>query len=172
MNAGSNSLSLFHIDGNDPTKLTLLGEPRNTNGEFPTTVAVSSKHQLACVANAGAVSGIACASYSPSHGLAPFDTLRNFNLNQTTPPVGLPNTISHIFFNNAQKVLYTTVKGMIPTNPSGFLSAYRVNGDRVSYENIRSSPDGSKLLFGTANIPGSMNISGSRWFIRRRNYLR
>ena len=41
VNAGSNTLSFFQIDGDDATKLTMLGDPVDTLGDFPTTVAMS-----------------------------------------------------------------------------------------------------------------------------------
>ena len=148
---------MFRIDRRNATKLTLLGEPQNTNGDFPISIAVSTKHRLVCVANSGATNGIACASYSSS-GLAAFDSLRNFNLDLATPPVGLNSSLSHTFFDNTENVLYTTVKGQTATNPTGFLSASRVIRGQVSYNSTRSSPDGISLLFGAVTIPGSTDI--------------
>ena len=148
---------MFRIDRRNATKLTLLGEPQHSNGDFPVSIAVSPKNRLVCVANQGAANGIACASYSSS-GLAAFDQLRNFNLNVTTPPVGLNSTISQPIFDNAEKVLYTTVKGQLASNPTGFLSASRVVRGQVSYDSTRSSPEGIALLFGVTTIPGSADI--------------
>lgn len=149
---------MFSIDEHDPTKLTPIGQPRNTNGEFPVSVAASAENNLVCVANTGAKSGITCASYSPFSGLGVFDNLRDFKLNQTTPPIGLANTISQVFFSEDERVLYATVKGLTSSNPVGWLSAFSVNDGRVSYKEIRSSPANTKILFGVATIPGSSNI--------------
>lgn len=88
VNPGSNTISLFIIDPADPTKLTLLGAPADTLGEFPMSVTISTKLKQACVANSGAKAGIACFSIS-AKGLTALDSgLRPFALNQTTPPSG------------------------------------------------------------------------------------
>ncbi len=42
VNAGSNTLSLFKIDEQEPTKLMRVGEPVDTMGEFPVSVAAST----------------------------------------------------------------------------------------------------------------------------------
>ena len=158
VNPGSNSLSMFSLDPNDPLKLTQLGSPVNTNGEFPVTVAVSGKYQLACVGNTGAVSGVACASYDPVKGLSAFDKLRDFKLNETTPPVDEYNSISTTFFSNDEEVLWSTVKGTPKLNTTGFLSGFRVENGKVGYEETRSSPAGTSVLFGATTIEGSTDI--------------
>ena len=157
VNPGSNTISVFRIDEYNATKLTLLGQPQDTKGEFPISIAVSTKNQLVCVANGGAINGITCASYS-SDGLGPFDQLRNFNLDLTTPPVGLGSTVSHVFFSDAEDVLFTTVKGTTATNPNGFLSASRVINGKVAYNDTRSSISNTTILFGAATIPGTTDI--------------
>lgn len=43
VNAGSNTLSMFTIDPTNAQKLTLVGKPANTLGEFPVSVAYSAK---------------------------------------------------------------------------------------------------------------------------------
>jgi len=144
---------MFTIDSTDPTKLTMVGQPANTLGEFPMSVAVSTALNQACVANSGAQAGIACFSMSCS-GLTPLDTsLRPFNLNQKTPPVGPTNTVSQTFFNADSTALITTVKGDPTVNNTGFLSIFPVNNNTVSTQETRSSPSGTAVLFGTALLP-------------------
>ena len=60
VNAGSNTLTMMTISADDPTNLTMIGNPVNTLGEFPVTVALSPKNTLSCVANTGAKAGLAC----------------------------------------------------------------------------------------------------------------
>lgn len=43
VNPGSNTLSLFNIDFGAPQQLTFIGEPANTLGDFPVSVAYSEK---------------------------------------------------------------------------------------------------------------------------------
>jgi hypothetical protein len=150
---------MFSIDSNDPTKLTLIGQPADTLGEFPMSLSLSTKLNQACVANSGAKNGIACFYMCQTNGLIPLDTaLRPFGLNQTTPPVGPTNTVSQTFFNADSSALITTVKGNPAVNNTGFLSVFPVVGNSVSTQETRSSPAGTAVLFGTALIPNSNNI--------------
>ncbi|TAQ86477.1 hypothetical protein B7494_g5199 [Chlorociboria aeruginascens] len=158
VNPGSNTASMFLIDPADPTKLTMVGQPVNTLGEFPISVTISAKLSQACVANSGAKAGIACFSMSAC-GLTPLDTaLRTFALNQTTPPKGPTNTVSQTFFNADSTALLTTVKGDPTVNNTGFLSVFPVVNNVVSTQDTQSSPSGTAVLFGSALIPGSPNI--------------
>lgn len=43
VNPGSNTLSLFNINFGAPQQLTIIGEPANTLGDFPVSVAYSEK---------------------------------------------------------------------------------------------------------------------------------
>ncbi len=115
-----------------------------------------------CVATTGARAGISCASFSPS-GLGQMDTLREFDLHQTTPPSAPPNTVSDTFFSSDHAMLLTTVKGVPMTNNNGFLSAFQVQRDNsgkasLGRVDVQSSLAGTKLLFGAASIPGSNSI--------------
>jgi hypothetical protein len=149
---------MFSISSTDPTKLTMVGTPVNTLGEFPMSVTLSTALQQACVANSGAKAGIACFSMT-STGLKALDTaLRPFNLRQTTPPKGPLNTVSQTFFNADSTALLTTVKGDPTVNNTGFLSVFPVVNGRVSTQDIQSSPAGTAVLFGSALIPNSNNI--------------
>ena len=55
---GSNTVSLFSIDAEDPTKLTQVGKAVPSGGEFPESVTINSKGTTACVLNGGAVNGV------------------------------------------------------------------------------------------------------------------
>ncbi|TRX91065.1 hypothetical protein FHL15_008047 [Xylaria flabelliformis] len=164
VNPGSNSVSMFAINPFDPTKLTLIGKPVAVPGEFPVTVAASERTKVVCVGTSGAVSGLSCSTYSPL-GIGAMDTLRPFDLGQTTPPVGPTNTVSHAFFSEDESTIFTTVKGNPATNKTGFLAAFPVTAQpglvgkaSVAQQGMRSSPEGTAVLFGTSLIPGSDNL--------------
>ncbi|OCL08836.1 hypothetical protein AOQ84DRAFT_221484 [Glonium stellatum] len=157
VNAGSNTLSLMEISAKSPSALKIVGEPATLPGEFPNTVAVSKKNKLACVAMTGAKAGISCASFS-TKGLGLMDNLRPFDLNQSTPPIGKFNTVSQTFFSTDESKLYTTVKGNPATNNTGFFSVFTVDHtNQLSAEDVRSSPNGTQILFGSTPIPDSPN---------------
>ncbi|KAK2766189.1 hypothetical protein FQN54_007705 [Arachnomyces sp. PD_36] len=158
VNAGSNTVSLFTINESDPTDLKLIGEPCDTLGDFPLSVGISAKLSQACVANSGTRAGIACFEITPT-GLAPLDyELRPFEIDQTTPPVGATNTVSHTFFNEDSTALLTTVKGDGTAENVGYLSSFPVVDGAVSRDDVRSSPNGTAVLFGSVNIPGTSSI--------------
>ncbi|KAL2810537.1 hypothetical protein BJX63DRAFT_423000 [Aspergillus granulosus] len=161
VNPGDNTLSQLKVSFHNPSKLTLVGSPAKIPGEFPNTVAASSKGNLVCVGTTGAKAGVSCTTYS-AKGLGELDALRPFDLNQTTPAVGPPNTVSHVLFSTDGSALYAIVKGDgTPENP-GFFSVFPVKygckpetAAYVSRADIRSSPEGTDLLFGAAIIPSS-----------------
>ncbi|KAF4952816.1 hypothetical protein FSARC_12558 [Fusarium sarcochroum] len=165
VNAGSNTLSLLTIHPEDPTKLKIVGEPAHLPGDFPNTVAVSFENKLVCVGLTGARSGISCGSFH-HHGLGTFDELRPFDLGQTTPPSGPPNTVSQTLFSDDESLLITLVKGNMATNSTGFVSVYPVEDSHtkgnkaksVSKTGTRSSPDGTMTLFGSQVIPGTSKV--------------
>lgn len=143
------------------SKQTLVGEPAKIPGDFPNTVAVSAKGRLVCVGTTGTKAGVSCTTYD-KHGLGSFDDLRPFELGQSTPPVGPANTVSQVLFSADESVLYATVKGDGTGNNTGHLSIFPIlYGDspetppNLSREDIRSSPNGTGLLFGSAIIPSS-----------------
>jgi hypothetical protein len=159
---------MLTISPADPTKLTLVGVPVVIPGEFPNTVAASTRNKLVCVGTTGAKAGISCASFS-GRGVGPMDELRPFDLGQTTPPTGPTNTVSHAFFSADENSLFTTVKGDPPANKTGFFSVFPVDCRKsgkgrgaatafsLSRNETRSSPQGTAVLFGSAVIPGSPN---------------
>jgi hypothetical protein len=90
------------------------------------------------------------------------DALRAFDIGQSTPPVGPLNTVSQTFFSSDESMLYTMVKGDPNVNNTGFLSVFSVekpaNGAPcLSIKETRSSPAGTAVLFGSANIPNMPN---------------
>ncbi|OTB02084.1 hypothetical protein M426DRAFT_265184 [Hypoxylon sp. CI-4A] len=162
VNAGSNSLSMFSISKEDPTKLTMVGQPAPVPGEFPNTVAASAKNKLACVGATGAVAGITCASFSKA-GLGAMDTLRAIDLGQTTPPKGPTNTVSQVLFSDDESSLFTFVKGDPTVNNTGFMSTLAVETStdcggalmaKAAAKDVRTSPNGTAVLFGSQIIPG------------------
>jgi hypothetical protein len=154
---------MLSIDPRDPTKLRMVGQPVSIPGEFPNTVAASAKNKLACVGTTGAKNGVSCSSFSRG-GLKAMDGLRSFDLKQTTPPVGPTNTVSQLFFSDDESRLFATVKGDPAVNNTGFFSVFPIEGNpcqgaaSVASEDIRSSPDGTAVLFGSAIIPGSSSV--------------
>lgn len=157
VNAASNSVSIFSISWEDPTKLTLLGSPAGTNGDFPVTIGVSESLGMACVGHSGVLSGVSCASYS-SNGLGAFDTLRSIPLGQTNPPTGPTNGIADVFFTEDSSTLVVVVKGDGTSAHPGFIALYPVVAGKVSYSNCETHPAGTAVMFGSANIPGTNNI--------------
>jgi hypothetical protein len=163
VNAGSNTLSMFAIDAQDPTKLTMVGQPAKLPGEFPVTVGASAKHNLACVGMTGATAGISCAAFDAKQGLGAMDNLRAINLGQTTPPVGPTNTVSQVFFSDDQATMFATVKGDPTKNNTGFLASFPVNAAggqaaSVAAKGDQQSPEGTAVLFGSSAIPGSADL--------------
>lgn len=162
VNAGSNTLSMLSISKSDPTKLQMVGAPVALPGEFPNTVAASGKNNLVCVGTTGAKAGVSCSSFS-AQGLGKMDGLRAFDLGQSTPPIGPTNTVSQVFFSGDESMLFTTVKGDPAVNNTGFLSMFPIEQQRgaaacLSTKDVRSSPEGTAVLFGSSTIPGSNNL--------------
>ncbi|KAI0015345.1 hypothetical protein F4780DRAFT_787072 [Xylariomycetidae sp. FL0641] len=168
VNPGSNTVSMLSIS-HDATKLRMVGPPAAVPGQFPNTVAASAKHGLACVGMTGAAAGISCAPFSARGGLGRFDARRPIDLGQTTPPAGPANTLSQVFFSADEATLYTMVKGdpAAGANATGFVSALpiidstttttcrgKVTSSTAARRDARSSPAGTAVLFGSANLPG------------------
>lgn len=161
VNAGDNSVSMFSINENDPTNITLVGEPASVPGDFPVTVSASALNGLLCVGTSGSRSGVACAPYAPNVGIGKMDFLRPFYLNQSNPPVGPLNTVSQIKFSDDESLLITTVKGNPSENKTGFVSTFTVSGScltgesHVSATGVQNVLNGTVALFGFQQIPFS-----------------
>lgn len=91
------------------------------------------------------------------------DTLRQIDLNQTTPPTGPANTLSQVFFSNDETILFTIIKGNGNKNSTGSLGAFSVNSDAcgtasVSRQGTTSFLNGTSIVFGSMTIPNSNNL--------------
>ncbi|KAH9895355.1 hypothetical protein F4778DRAFT_746424 [Xylariomycetidae sp. FL2044] len=171
VNAGSNSISMMSIAEDVPTQLAVVGKPAAVPGDFPNTVAASAKNNLVCAATTGELAGISCGSFSDK-GIDAMDALRPIDLGQSTPPVGPTNTVSQTLFSPDESRLYTMVKGDPSNNKTGFVSVLPIErktttcgGGSVtaaaaaaSSKDVRSTPLGTAVLFGSQNIPGTNNV--------------
>ncbi|KAL8791765.1 MAG: hypothetical protein Q9195_005641 [Heterodermia aff. obscurata] len=128
INAGSNTLSMFSINPQDPQHPHLLGTPQPTLGQTPVSVAYSPKLKTACVANGGSPAGVTCFSTSPTHGLTPLGPLRLLPQTQladpSPPPPGPLVLTADITFNPSSTALFLTFRsnGLLP----GSIYAFRV----------------------------------------------
>jgi hypothetical protein len=151
VNAGSNTLASFHIPEHDPTHPVLLGEPVDTVGNVPNSVAYSEKHNLACVSNTGSKPGVQCFKVKPCGELEPQGKLLPLPIyNQTVPPVGPPNTTSDILFNPSESALFVVIKGD-GTN-DGWIYAYKVLDGKVNEQPVKSRLNGVPTPFGTTFV--------------------
>lgn len=110
-------LSARYAKLRSPRFLHLMLKLVTIRSQFPVAVArSSSKHKQVCVANGGAVNGVACYLMSNLKGLTPLNnTVRALNINQTTPATGPAGTVSDILFSEDGKQLLVSVKGSPPT---------------------------------------------------------
>ncbi|KIJ46197.1 hypothetical protein M422DRAFT_250236 [Sphaerobolus stellatus SS14] len=162
VNPGSNTVAAFDIDRNDPTKLQPVGNPVNSGGEFPISVAVSQKRGLICVLNAGKINGVNCYKRNGPRGLIPApNTQRLFHLNQTTPPVIQPgpNGFSHVIFDESETQLIVSVRNVDGTS-LGFLAVWDINVNTGALSpNFRQiAINGAPTPFGLAVLPGKNAI--------------
>ncbi|KAM3555648.1 hypothetical protein ARSEF4850_005889 [Beauveria asiatica] len=148
VNPGSNTLARFEIPDTDPASLKLLGEPVHTGGEFPNSVAISDKNNIACVANTGRKAGVQCFKTLDQH-LEPFGDYMPLPVNQTSPPIGVPNTVSNVVFNPSQTALFVTVKGNGESGLTGrgHIYAYKVLNGQINSQPVISRPPGLMLDF-------------------------
>ena len=56
--AGSNTVSVFAIDRSNPAKLSIIGKPVSSGGEFPNSLAINKGGDRVCVVNGGKVNGV------------------------------------------------------------------------------------------------------------------
>ncbi|KAF1958158.1 hypothetical protein CC80DRAFT_546397 [Byssothecium circinans] len=168
VNAGSNTISMLTISPSNPLHLTLIGTPAPLPGTFPNTIAASLANSLVCVGTTGSKAGISCAHFDAQTGIGEMDALRPFPLGQSDPPRGPTNTVSHTFFSEDGNKLFTTVKGDPGRNTTGFLSVFDIDegvkGDdcvekkkkvSLSRREVRQSPEGTAVLFGSQIVPGT-----------------
>jgi DNA-binding beta-propeller fold protein YncE len=152
---------MLTVSRSDPMKLTMIGEPVKVPGEFPNTVAASMNNSVVCVGMTGAKAGVSCSSFSDK-GLGEMDDLRPFDLQQTTPPMGPTNTVSQVLFSGDESMLFTMVKGDPAVNNTGFMASFNIENTNgamaVSKHEVRSSPEGTAVLFGSQVIPGTSKV--------------
>ncbi|KAL0573677.1 hypothetical protein V5O48_008274 [Marasmius crinis-equi] len=159
VNSGSNTISIFSINKDDPAKLDPIGEPVSSGGEFPVSLTFNDAGDVLCALNGGKANGVSCFKVDKVEGLVPApETIRSLNLNQTTPASGPPNSVSQVIFSEDNKQLVASVKGVPPT--PGFLAVWDVNQDGSLSKEFRSvaPAQGGVLPFSMNIIPGKKAI--------------
>jgi hypothetical protein len=153
VNAGSNTVSVFAIDRSNPAKLSIIGKPVSSGGEFPNSLAINKGGDRVCVVNGGKVNGVSCYKFD-KNGLTPLkNSIRSLKLNQTTPATGPPNTPSQIIFSSDEKQLIVSVK-------SGFLAMWDIFGDGSLSTDFQTVTGGA-LPFSLLYVPGENAILAS-----------
>ncbi|KDR76702.1 hypothetical protein GALMADRAFT_96413 [Galerina marginata CBS 339.88] len=160
---------MFSINPSNPSKLTMVGTPTSSEGEFPIAVAINEKATMVCVINGGKVNNINCFNPDSKLGLVAIpNTLRSLELNETTPATGPAGTASTIAFSPDGTKVIAAVKGT-PGNPGdyprynvvhvasiGFLAAWSVAADgSLSADAVKSRPASGGLMFSLTPIPGT-----------------
>ena len=150
---------MFAIDVFNPTKLMRVGDAVTT-GQFPISVAVSVKNSLVCVATAGDLATASCATYNAFTGIGQLDAESPYFTQATLPATGQFNTIGNVFFNEAETVLYTTIKGST-AGPFGraFLSAFPLVNGTVPSTQTTSVPAGIQQFYGSQVVPAPTKSS-------------
>ncbi|KAJ7364052.1 hypothetical protein DFH08DRAFT_910380 [Mycena albidolilacea] len=159
VNAGSNTLSVFNIDPQDPTNLEMIGKPVGSGGEFPVSLAINKAGNSICTVNGGAINGVACFSVDKTKGLIPIaNTVRSLKLNQTTPATGPAGSVSHVIFSEDNKQLIASVKGVPPT--PGIFAVWDIAADGSLSEDFKAvqPAKGGLLPFSMTVIPGKNSI--------------
>ncbi|KAJ7128634.1 hypothetical protein C8R44DRAFT_667018 [Mycena epipterygia] len=149
VNAGSNTATLFAIDPSNPARLSIIGKPVWSGGDFPISLAFNKAGTRLCVANAGRINGVSCYTVDVREGLTPLkSTIRSLKLNQTTPPVltGPGNVPSQIIFSADESQLVVSVQ-------AAFLAVWDINADGSLSSNFHSRPGGI-APFGLVSVPG------------------
>lgn len=110
------------------------------------------------VATAGIQNGLVVYNFDEHEGLCPDGLgVRPFGINQFNPPIFEGDGASDAFFSEDDKLLFVTVKGDTMNDP-GFLSVYPIIGGNVAVKDVRSSPEGTHLLFGAFQIAGTRKL--------------
>lgn len=155
VNSGSNTAVMFKINPENPSDLTMIGQPVNSGGEFPISVAVSDWGQV-CVLNGGAVSNVNCFKAHPSSGLTPIPNMaRMLPLNQTTPASGPPGSASDLIFTSSHKLL-ASVKGLSEDQP-GYIAEWAVDPatGELSQDFVKNTISAPGMNpFGMTQVPG------------------
>ncbi|VDC03899.1 unnamed protein product [Peniophora sp. CBMAI 1063] len=157
-NTKSNTVVLFEIDAKDATKLTMLGAPVDSEGDYPSSLAFNAAGDKLCVMNAGERATIFCYDVA-EEGLQPqASSLRDIpGYNQTARvPYGPSNTASAISFTEDGSALVVAVKGTLSPPSPGFLAAWPVESDGSLAQNptVIENVDGKGLSFSLTPVPG------------------
>ncbi|KAJ7196990.1 hypothetical protein GGX14DRAFT_671495 [Mycena pura] len=151
VNAGSNTVTVFGIDGHNPGRLSMIGKPVSSGGEFPSSLAINKAGNRVCVVNGGKINGVSCYAFDARKGLTPLkNSIRSLHLNQTTPATGPPSTPGQIIFSPDEKQLIVSVK-------AAFLAIWDINPDGSLSPNFRSV-SGGVLPFALIFVPGQNAI--------------
>jgi hypothetical protein len=125
-------VSLFNIDPSNPTNLTLAGNPIDSLGDYPISVALLgpnsaiSQASLLCVVNTGARSNLVCFTLK-SGEVVGHDIVLNLQLDTATPPVSSDYTASNVFFAGTYELL-TVFRGSPKANSIGSIARCLVGG--------------------------------------------
>ncbi|KAA1473379.1 hypothetical protein DENSPDRAFT_822744 [Dentipellis sp. KUC8613] len=161
VNAGSNTVSIFKINPQNPSELTLHGKPVNSGGDFPISVAFNKRGDTLCVLNGGQNNGINCYRVDPFFGLVPkSNTKRSIGVPRTNPPSGPPGSLSQIIFSEDDRHVVVSVKG---NTTAGFLAVWDVYpGGSLSQEYTKVFPKaGGMLPFSLTVVPGANALLGT-----------
>ncbi|KZV70760.1 hypothetical protein PENSPDRAFT_734510 [Peniophora sp. CONT] len=158
-NTKSNTVVLFEIDEDDATKLTMLGAPVDSAGDYPSSLAFNEDGDKLCVMNAGARATVFCYDVATS-GLQPqASSLRHIpGYNQTSPiPFGPSGTASAISFTQDGSALVVAVKGTLSPPSPGFLAAWPIeeNGNLAQDPTVIQNSDGKCLSFSLTPVKGT-----------------
>lgn len=175
LQGGSNTIVMFSVDAADATKLTMVGGPVSSQGEFrteqadtgvdsalgefPQSLALNPVSGALCVLNGGELNSVACFTPDAELGLLPIPgTYREIGITQTTPPVGPPGSVTQVMFTNDGKRLVASVKGVPPA--PGFIAVWDVaaNGSLSTDFSAITAPAGSVLPFGISTLPHNPSV--------------
>ena len=67
VNPGSHTISLFKINPDQPSELTMVGRPVGSGGQFPSSLAFNAQGTALCAVNGGEVNGVAYVNLSLFH---------------------------------------------------------------------------------------------------------
>jgi len=142
VNPGSNTVSMFEINSSDPTQIHQVGRSVNSGGDFPVSVAVSSKSGNVCTLNGGRRAGIQCFRATANGLVQIANSNRAVQLSQTTPPGSGSSSFgaSTILFSPDGSKLVIDVKGLSQSGVPGYLAVWNVNSDGSLSQNHQTFP--------------------------------
>ncbi|KAJ7175054.1 hypothetical protein C8R43DRAFT_1102371 [Mycena crocata] len=163
VNAGSKTVTVFGIDASRPARLSMIGEPVSSNGEFPTSLAINKAGNRVCVVNAGKVNGVSCYTFHAKTGLTPLkNSVRSLNLTQILLPTFnvITNEPAHIIFSADENHLIVSVPVGFLSTPGGFLAIWDIHADGSLSANYRTIVGGVNP-FSLLDLPGTNALIAS-----------